>query len=92
MSKQKLNHLKKLEKELEIARDKVQNYKQKISEEGCFHPDDYIDISYEEHDNGYGRFSYIRYKICMVCGAYLDTTYGITKEEVVDGHKKKDLC
>lgn len=81
MSKQKLNHLKKLEVEFCEARDKLRDYKQKIAEAGCFHPEEYINVSYKEHDNGYGRFSYIRYKTCLICNAVLETMYGITKEE-----------
>jgi hypothetical protein len=67
MSKQKESHLKKLQQQALQANQKFKNYKNKIVESGCWHPESFVVDSSRTYDNGYGKFTTYDCKCCTIC-------------------------
>lgn len=84
MSKQKIEHLKKLELEYEAALERVeenegkrlQDYRNKIVEEGCWHPNEFLIVSIEGIVNPtstlFTNEQYSRTKLCSICGKVIE--------------------
>lgn len=83
MSEEKEEQLEKLIVKYKKAIQKVEmkeglalkNFKLKIIEEGCFHPEKHIVTRSYQDDDGYGRWWTVQTQTCGICNKQLKVEY-----------------
>lgn len=71
ISQQKLKHLDKLKQEYEDALAKYNQYKVKLTEDGCDHPEKHRHTYSSQEDNGYGKWYTVHHTVCLICREYI---------------------